>query len=247
MKIMYHMPQRIPFYILLVGLVFAPLVYAEDQMAEERRVAYSALEQKNYKLAHILLTKLAKQGDVYANFNLAHMLETGKGTSIDIERAIAHYKFAFENGLLAAANNLGVIYADGIAVEVSAERAVYYYKLAADQGNVRAQANLAQLYLRGKIVPQDISIANAYFTRAAMQNDVHSQYQLGVMYFKGDAVEKNIAEAYAWMSLAKENGDLQAQSVLEKLKPMFNRAELIAAELRIAEIRQMIEKNLSNK
>jgi len=238
-------PQRCHFYILAVWLLCTPFTYAADQMVEERRVAYSALEQKNYKLAYILLNKLAKQGDVYANFNLAHMLETGKGFPVDIKRAIFHYKFAFENGLLAAANNLGVIYANGIDGMISAEQAVYYYKLAADQGNVRAQANLAQLYLRGQIVPQDIFIANTYFTKAAMQNDVHSQYQLGVMYFNGDVVEKNIREAYAWMSLARENGDLQAPYVLEKLKPMFDRAAMLVAEQRISIIRKMIAKNLS--
>lgn len=234
-------PQSIHLFILVVWLVCTPFAKASDQMAEERRVAYSALQHQNYRLAYILFNKLAKQGDVYANYNLANLLESGHGTHIDVKRAITHYQFAFENGVLAAANNLGVIYAEGVDGTVSAELAVYYYKLAADQGNVRAQANLAQLYLLGKIVSQNISLAHDYFTRAALQNDVHSQFQLGVMYFKGDGVEQNMIEAYAWISLAKFNGDLQAQAVLDQLKPMLGRVALIQAEERVLKIRQMMK------
>ncbi|MDH5183103.1 MAG: sel1 repeat family protein [Gammaproteobacteria bacterium] len=215
-------------------------------MVEERRVAYSAYEHKNYKLAFILLNKLAKQGDVYANFNLAHLLESGQGTPVDIKRAIQHYKFAVENGVLAAANNLGVIYSDGVGDE-SGELAIYYYKLAADQGNARAQSNLAQLYLMGDGVEYDVAIAHEYFSKAALQNDALSQYQLGVMYFKGDGVEKDFINAYAWILLAKQNGDTQAQYILDELKPLLDSAELFRAKERSINIRQLIAEKLSTK
>ena len=241
-----HLCKR---YLALISLgcffVLIQTANAADRLAEERSVAFAAYEHKNYKLAYVLLNKLAKQGDVYANYNLAHLLEAGQGTEVDLERAIHHYKFAIENGVLDAANNLGAIYSEKMSGKESSELAVYYYRLAADKGNLNAQSNLAQYYLLGEKIEQDFSIAHKYFTMAALQDDMLSQYQLGVMYVNGDGVKQNIIEAYAWISLANQNGVSLAPSMLMKLKSLLDPASLQQARERAVSIRATIEKKRS--
>ena len=94
----------------ILNLSHPPSLYADEALFEAGTAADTAYKMKNYKLAYILMRKLAKQGDARANYNLAFMLKNGLGTEVDIPQAILYYQYAAANGLADASYNLGMMY-----------------------------------------------------------------------------------------------------------------------------------------
>lgn len=72
-------------------------------------------------------------------------------------------------GLAAAQNNLGVMYADGESVRQDYAQAVEWYVKAANQGLAAAQYNLGSKYHMGEGVRQNYAKAAEWYTKAANQ------------------------------------------------------------------------------
>jgi len=68
-----------------------------------------------------------------------------QGVPQDYSKAVYWYKKAAKQGLAAAENNLGVMYAKGLGVPQDYSKAVYWLKKAAEQGYATAKANLEYL------------------------------------------------------------------------------------------------------
>ncbi|MEM1436977.1 MAG: tetratricopeptide repeat protein, partial [Pseudomonadota bacterium] len=102
----------------------------------------------------------ARQGHVMAHGQLGYFYVTGTGdVTIDLQRAVEHFRFAAAAGEPNAQFNLGVMYANGDGVEQSLEQAARLYWSAADNGNTGAMVQLAKLLRAGDGVPKDETAA----------------------------------------------------------------------------------------
>ena len=115
------------------------------------------------------LVKLAKNGNVVAQYNLALCYDQGEGVAQSKTEAANWYRMAAEQGLAQAQYNLGVCYARGLGVEQSFADAVVWYKKAAAQGDAKAQFNLALMYIRGTGVEKSETEAIKLLQKAAEQ------------------------------------------------------------------------------
>lgn len=138
-------------FITSFGLVFLPTILltgcykAYTKMNHEISPVQTVLEEDS-KIS--ILEKLAKQGDVEAQYTLGLTYETGKEVNQDYRRAFKWYEKAAERGLPSAQAKLGSMYRYGRGVEVDHTKATEWYFKAAEQGNEEASYELGTIYLQ---------------------------------------------------------------------------------------------------
>ena len=125
-------------FLLIFGLM--------SSVSADFKTAYDAYQQGDYKTAIKEYTSLAKQGNVYAQYNLGLMYDLGKGVAKDEVQAVAWYQKAAEQDYASAQFNLGLMYNLGKGVAKDEVQAVAWYQKAAEQGIADAQYNLGVMY-----------------------------------------------------------------------------------------------------
>lgn len=91
------------------------------------------------------LTATAEAGDVEAQWQLAHLYETGYGVSVDLEAAARWYEKAASRGDASAQYALGRLAEAGQGTSRDLEKARELFRLAAGQGHEKAVAACARL------------------------------------------------------------------------------------------------------
>ena len=104
-----------------------------------------------------------------AQFNLAQLVDDGRGVAADDVEAARLYRSAADQGHAAAQVNLGGRYRDGRGVAQDDAEAVRWYRRAANQGHPFGQYNLALMYGSGIGVPKDDVTAHMWYNLAATQ------------------------------------------------------------------------------
>ncbi len=205
---------------------------------EEWRAAFerAAIERGDDRTAFARLKKLAEQGDVRAQFDLAVMYFTGgDGVPKNEQQGVVWLRKAAEQGEYAAQSWLGLIYAVGSQdVPKDNQQAVMWYRKLADQGYAKAQSSLGLIYaIGGDGVPKDEQQAVAWYRKAAEQGYADGQSLLGWMYHQGRGVPKDEQMAYFWYLLASAQGDqvavLNRDFVERRLSPEQRAAAQVSA------------------
>ena len=80
--------------------------------------------------------------------------------------------------MLAAQNNLGLLYANGKGVAQDYGTAFKWYEKAAMQGFVIAQVNLAELYEEGLGVARNPALARKWYENAALEGNENAKAAL---------------------------------------------------------------------
>ena len=132
-------------------------------------VAISAVDNKDYAKAFELFTPLAEAGNPEAQYNLAMLYRTGKGTQKDLSASYVWFRRAADQGIPDAQYYVGFMFDSGEGVEKSPKYASVWYRKAAEQGHGLAQINLGFLYANGSGVQQDTEQAYLWFHVAAAQ------------------------------------------------------------------------------
>ena len=83
---------------------------AGDKQAQYNMGVYYTQVETDYKQAVKWYKKSAKQGYMYAQFNLGHCYEKGQGVSVNYKEAAEWYEKAAAQGDAYAQNNLGTLY-----------------------------------------------------------------------------------------------------------------------------------------
>jgi len=91
---------------LLLGVL---LLFAAASVADDYSDAQLAVRTRNYQQAYTLLIKLARQGHVDAQYQLAAMYRSGRGIKKNHDKAAYWYRKAAEQGHVKAQYNLGVL------------------------------------------------------------------------------------------------------------------------------------------
>jgi uncharacterized protein len=151
----------------------------------------------------------------------------------DIEAARKKLEEAARDGDVAAAWELGRIYADGDGVTQNHQLAFAYFSGIADShadelpGTARARfvansfVRLASYYLTGipnsNIKPDLVRAREMFDYPAKYFGDRDAQYHLGRMYLDGQGVGKDTKQAARWLFTAANKGQYEAQAVFGAL------------------------------
>lgn len=159
--------------IVAVALVGTSLASASDDATvsdEAYANGVAAFESGDLASALRLWTPLADGGDARSQFGLGLLYEQGGGSiPPDGEAALRWYRLAARQGLPAAQNNLGLMFAEGRGAPRDVEFAVSLWRQAAGAGHAMAQYNLAVALEHGAGVPRDEREARQWLHRAAAQ------------------------------------------------------------------------------
>ncbi len=115
----------------------------------EETIPCFATKEKIEEIKNIILLNTiqsARQGDLFAQCNLAAWYRKGVGVTQSYERAAELYRQTAVQGHNTSQFNLGVCYTLGHGVPLSYERAIEWFRLAAAQGHANAQRNLEICY-----------------------------------------------------------------------------------------------------
>jgi TPR repeat protein len=111
--------------------------------------------------------KSAEQGDVKAEFNLAHIYEDGVSAPADPAQALAWYRKAADQGYAKAQHNLGLMYGKGEGVQQSDLEAYEWFSLAvanypADDADDRAEAGRNRDVAASRLTPDQLAVAQGW-------------------------------------------------------------------------------------
>lgn len=147
----------------LIGLLSSQLVWANFDDA------VSAYHQGHYTRAVSEFKRLAKVGDVTAQYNLAYMYARGLGVSKNYDLAFRWFYAAAQRGDAEAQYHLAGLYEQGLGVNQNYQRAISWYQKSALQGYQPAQISLAGLYAIGLGIDDDIGQSWTWLTVAERQ------------------------------------------------------------------------------
>ena len=154
----------------------APLTTSEQQVEFDQGTR--AYDAENYKEAYEIWLPLAREDDLAAQRNIAHLFHHGLGVEKDLDRAFYWYERAADAGLASAQANIGILYLTGEGTDKDAEKAAYYLYRAARAGHTVAQYNMALMFDRGVGVTADPIKALAFYYLAARNNHSAAQERL---------------------------------------------------------------------
>ncbi len=137
--------------LVLFTLPFMAFAYKGDYVWEEK-----------YKEA----LPLAISGNADAQYDLAEMLERGRGVNKDLAEAFKWYSKSAEQGNTKAAFRTGLAYLKGYGVEKNTESALKWLQLASDRGYERANYYLGVMYEKGDGVSVNYTRALSHYKKA---------------------------------------------------------------------------------
>lgn len=122
-----------------------------------------AYDAHHYTRAYDLWLSIAKQGDLAAMRNLAHLLRRGMGVQANAEEAAKWYSIAAKRGLTSAQVNLAELFYEGDGVPQSYKLAAQWYARAARAGHAHAQYKLATMIEDGHTSPGNVELAKKLY------------------------------------------------------------------------------------
>ncbi|HVI91203.1 MAG TPA: hypothetical protein VM659_23095 [Dongiaceae bacterium] len=143
---------------------------------------------------------LIAAAQLYAQYNLGRLYETGKGTQQDVATAVQWYQRAGQQDLDVAQQRLVHIFREGEgAVAPNPVESTKWLERLAQGGNVPAMADLGTAYLQGIGVEKNAKIAHDWYLRGATRGSGEALFNLGLLYqsgYAGDPDFKRAADYY---------------------------------------------------
>jgi TPR repeat protein len=203
----------------LLLMVLASAAFGAGARAQSYDDGMRAYDAGDFAKALEIWGPVAENGDAVAQYSLGKLLENGgAGVPRDLVAAAKWYQRSASQGISAAQNNLGLMYAQGRGVPQDVARAAKFWRDAAAKDHVIAQFNLGLAYFRGEGVAEDRGEALRWFRRAGELGLADAQYALGQIIRTGLAGEANEAEALHWYRLAVAQGHVKAETQAQQLR-----------------------------
>lgn len=158
-------------------------------MAEDKKLSRYASE-----------TKLAKEGNVIAMYNLGVCYANGTGVGMNQRKAFECYSKSAAKGNATAMYNLGVCYANGTGVDMNKLKAFEWYSRSANKGNAKAMHNLGVCYANGVGVSMSKTKAFEWYLKSAEQGNASAMFNLGFCYSNGVGTDMSTLAALKWYS-----------------------------------------------
>jgi TPR repeat protein len=152
--------------------------------------ALQAAEAKDYDKAHRLLSQLAEQGHVMAQYNLGVLHHEGLGVPQDDTVALRWWLRAAAEGNAVAQYQIGMLYKNGEGVKQDSREAFKWFQMAADRGMGLAQMNLGEAYEDGLGVPVNKAEAYRWNFHASRQGITPAAMSLTLLAGEGGVYEE---------------------------------------------------------
>ncbi|MBQ9271682.1 MAG: sel1 repeat family protein [Alphaproteobacteria bacterium] len=150
--------------------------------------------------------RLALQGDIEAQMNLAYMYLYGiNGADTDYAKSVKYYTMAAEQNNPIALNNLGSLYFNGIGVKKDIRQALELFQKSAELGNENASINLAFIYLSGGKKDAMRNQKAVDLLQKAQEKSHIAQFMLGYAYYKGFVVPQDYEKAFSLIEKSARN------------------------------------------
>lgn len=145
---------------------------SDDQSGLDMDLAsgIAAFESKQFSRAAGLLSPLAEQGNLEAQYRMAIMAQNGLGMLPNPLLAYRYMKGAAEAGLSLAQHGLAFMYMQGECTDQDPAKAVEWFKKAAEQGLVGSLTTLAMMYEQGQGVERDPEEARRLYRLAGFDD-----------------------------------------------------------------------------
>ena len=203
----------------LCVLGLSSLILGAPAAAQDYETGMTAFESGDFERAVRIWEPLAESGDPIAQYSLGKIFESGGGgVPKNYGRAVEWYRQAAGQGVPAAQNNLGLMYAQGRGVARDPTRAADFWRQAGESEHPIAQFNLGLAYFRGEGVAENKAAAEVWFRRAANIGLAEAQYALGQIKRLGLATSPDPGEALNWYQLAAAQGHDKAKEQASKLR-----------------------------
>ena len=184
----------------------------ENRMNNPLEKALSLYQKGDYQQAITYFAQADNMNVPEATFALGAMHLAGKGTAVNIPRALFYYQKAADNNYSPAQTTLALLYMEGNFVQKDSEKAIAWAKKAAELNDAEAQIMLARWFENGDQTEQDMGQAVRYYEMAARNGDVNAKTALSVIYKNGKgSVPANPYAAKRW------SDSIQKQQKLENL------------------------------
>ena len=123
----------------------------------------------------------AERGHAGAQFTLGIAYATGKGVSVDLNRAVSWWEAAAAQGYAPAQFNLGMLYARGNGVDKDLTKARLWWQRAANSGDHSAQFHLGALAATGEGGVKSYEEAARWWRLAAAQGNEQAARGLHIL------------------------------------------------------------------
>jgi TPR repeat protein len=178
--------------------------------------------------------RASEAGHPLGTFNMARMIDQGRGARRDEDsakklyqkavalgcdpaQALAVYREAADEGSREAMYDLAWVFQKGRGVVPDPAAALEWYRKAAERGHVPSMARAGAMMLSGRGVERDFAEARKLLQRGADAGDADSLYFLGVTYEKGWGVKADRYEAVQLYRRAMEGGSDLAGDAYSRL------------------------------
>ena len=194
----------------VLGVLTFFVFKSEKQDLSPMEQALTLYKNGDYKQSMIFFAQADSFDIPEASFALGAMHFAGKGTKINIPKAMSYYRKAADLGYAPAMTTMALLYMNGEGVEKNTEKAVELAEKAAERNDTEAQMMLAGWYENGEEVDQDVSKAVEYYKKAAENGDPNAKMALAVIYKDGKGnVLPNEYTAKRWEDSLKQQRKLE--------------------------------------
>ncbi|MBR2274702.1 MAG: SEL1-like repeat protein, partial [Lachnospiraceae bacterium] len=172
--------------------------------------------EEDYESAKTQYEKAVEQGSDLGRLALGMLYQKGRGTDMDLDKAVLLYKEAEKNGCIEANCGLGDLYQKGLGgYEQDAKKAIACFETAANaperEWSAYACSSIAYMYYsEDSGVDQDYEKAMEWFLKAAEAGRTSAMNYIARMYALGQGVKEDNEEALSWYQKAAEAGDTTA-------------------------------------
>lgn len=201
-------------------IIISALLIGSFAFGTEMKNGIAEYDKGNYAKAYKIFYALAKNGDPKAQYNIALMSLSGKGTKIDHEEAISWYTKAAEHNHAPSQYSLGYMYQKQAKKNPSLiNQAKYWYTQAMTNDIKEAYTNMAFLYYNGygKEIPKDVPKAIVLLNKAALMGDANAQLNLAIIYGWKNDVPNDKQKTYKYLKQALSHGKSEANIYLDIL------------------------------
>ncbi len=215
---------------IITGLILSSLLSSGMAVANDWSTGASAYQVGDFKAAIAIWTPLAKQGNLWAQYDLGYIYLNGKGVPENYKAAKKWFTLSAEQGYSRGQHQLGLMYLHGKGVPENHKIAVKWLTLAAEKGNDMAQYALGYMHYLGKGVPQNYKTAAKLYIKSAEQGHAFAQLHLGHLYQRGQGVLTDYLRAYMWYNLASYNELPSANKSKELFAKKLTASQIITAQ-----------------